>query len=142
MWLLGGLAVVGLVGCLTMWRPGKPKESDGGPTVSDGGDLLASGQRVRGVLKAFAKAEAPATRRRGKTPSQPELPEAPYYTLQVELRMPTLVRVLGRNRQQVPLADVPKLAVGRELNCVVDPAYPTTRFLVDWNDRVDEETSG
>jgi len=135
MWALGGLAVVGLVGCLATWRLGKDKESDGGPTVSDR-DLLASGQRVRGVLKSFAEAETPA-RRRGKTPSQPELPDAPYYTLQVELWMPTLVRVVARNRQQVPLTEVPKLAVGRELSCVVDLAEPATRFLVDWNYRLD-----
>jgi hypothetical protein len=106
-------------------------ESDDAPTVSEG-DLLASGQRVRGVLKSFAKAEMTA-RRWGRTPRRPELPDAPYYTLQVELWMPTLVRVAGRNRQQVPLAEVPKLAVGRELSCVVDPSAPSTRFIVDWS---------
>jgi len=63
--------------------------------------------------------------------------DARYYALQVELWMPTLVRVVGRNRQQVPLAEVPKLAIGRELNCAVDPSAPSTRFLIDWNYRLD-----
>ncbi|MFI5506550.1 hypothetical protein ACIA48_03715 [Mycobacterium sp. NPDC051804] len=111
-----------------------PDEPEGGPVMSDS-DLLASGQRVPGVLKSFTKSEA--TKRR-KAPVEPELPAAPYYALEVELRMPTLVRVAGRNRQQVPLTEVPKLAVGRELTCVVDPSAPSSRFIIDWrNDRVD-----
>lgn len=109
-------------------------EPEGGPTVVDP-ELLASGQRVRGVLKAFTKVEAKPRRRR-KAPREPDLPDPPYFALEVELSMPTLVRVNARNRQQVPLSEVPQLAIGRELSCVVDPAAPSTRFLVDWHHRV------
>lgn len=105
-------------------------EPESGPFVTQR-DVLASGQRVRGVLKSFARAKVG---NRLKTLRKPDLPEIPYFALEVELTMPTLVRVNARNRQHVPLSEVPKLAIGRELNCVVDPAAPSTRFIVDWND--------
>jgi hypothetical protein len=34
--------------------------------------------------------------------------------------------------QLVPLAQVPNLAIGLRLNCAVDPADPSRRFVVDW----------
>lgn len=106
------------------------KESADGPAAADTA-LLDSGERARGVLKSFAKAKAPAPSQ-GGTPSPPELPDAPYYALQVELWLPNRMPVVGKNLQQVPLTEVPKLAIGRELTCYVDPA-DRTRFIVDWS---------
>jgi hypothetical protein len=40
---------------------------------------------------------------------------------------------IGRNLQQVPLTEVPKLAVGREFTCCVDTADPATHFVIDWD---------
>jgi hypothetical protein len=133
-WPIAGLGVVSLVAGLITWRLGVRRKLAGGPAVSSA-DLLASGQRVRGVLKSFASAESTA-RSRDVQLNQPELLDAPYYALQVELRMPNLAPVVGRNRQQVPLTEVPKLAIGRELDCAVDPADPATRFVVDWKYRL------
>jgi len=130
-----GLTAVSLVAGLVAFAL-RRDEPEGGPVVVDP-DLLASGQRVRGVLKSFTRVEAKASaRRRRKAPSETDLPDAPYYALEVELSMPTLVRVSGRNRQQVPLTEVSKLAIGRELSCLVDPSAPSTRFIVDWNHRL------
>jgi hypothetical protein len=95
-------------------------------------ELLASGQRVRGVLKSFA-ATGDTMRSRGVTASRPEFLDYPYYALEVELQFPNQAGVEGRNRQPVPLAEVPNLVIGRELNCVVDPADPANRFIVDWS---------
>jgi hypothetical protein len=106
------------------------KEAADGPAAADTA-LLASGERARGVLKSFAKAKAPA-QKQGDTPSPPELPDAPYYALQVELWLPNRMPVVGKNLQQAPLTEVPKLAIGRELTCYVDPA-DRTRFIVDWS---------
>jgi hypothetical protein len=94
-------------------------------------DLLASGQRVGGVLKSFADTGETA-RSLGRTPSGPELLDAPRYILEVELQFPNLAPVQARNVQPVPLAQVPNLAIGRELTCAVDPADPSHRFAVDW----------
>jgi hypothetical protein len=121
-WLFGGLFVVGLVGLGTTLYRGALAPSDAESPIS-GPDLLASGQRVRGILKSFtATGETP--RSRGFTPSRPEFLDYPYYALVVELQLPNLAPVVGRNRQPVPLTEVPNLAIGRELNCAVDPADP------------------
>jgi hypothetical protein len=41
--------------------------------------------------------------------------------------------VQAQNTQPVPLVQVPKLAIGLQLPCAVDPADPTRRFVVDWD---------
>ncbi|MBV9722590.1 MAG: hypothetical protein JO082_11835 [Mycobacterium sp.] len=96
------------------------------------GDVLQSGQRVRGVLKSFAPTGDTA-RSLGKTPSRPELLDAPRYLLEVELKFSNLSPVIGRNSQAVPAAEVPHLAIGREITCAVDPADPSNRFVVNWD---------
>jgi hypothetical protein len=99
--------------------------------VSSAADLLASGQRVRGVLKSFA-ATGTTPRSQGRTPSRPELIDAPHYVLEVDLQFPNLAPIDGRTVLPVPLAQVPNLAIGLPLNCAVDPADPAHRFVVDW----------
>lgn len=77
-------------------------------------------------------------RSRGVIPKRPEFlgqPNHPYYALVVDLQLPDLAPVEGRNRQPVPLTEVPDLAIGKELNCAVDPADPANRFIVLWSDR-------
>jgi hypothetical protein len=101
-------------------------------SVGSAADLLASGQRVRAVLKSFA-ATGTTPRSVGRTPSRPELIDAPHYVLEVELHFPNLAPLTGRNQQTVPVEQVPALAIGREVVCAVDPADPTNRFVVDWD---------
>jgi hypothetical protein len=108
-------------------------QSPGSVPVVSAADLLASGQRVRGVLKSFA-ASGTTPRSLGRTGRRPELLDAPYYTLEVELHFPNLAPVTGRSVQPVPPAQVPNLAIGMELTCAVDPADPSRRFVVDWGD--------
>lgn len=93
--------------------------------------LLASGQRVPASLKSFA-ATGTTPRSLGRTPSRPELMDAPHYMLEVELHFPNLAPVDGRAIQPVPLAQVPNLAIGLPLTCAVDPADPSHKFVVDW----------
>src|SRR5581483_5017148 len=50
-------------------------------------DLLASGQRVRGVLKSFADTGT-TPRSLGKTPSRPEFVDDPLYIVDVDLQFP------------------------------------------------------
>jgi hypothetical protein len=107
------------------------KQSPGSVPVASAADLLASGQRVRGVLKSFA-ATGTTPRSLGRTPTRPELLDAPHYLLEVELQFPNLAPVTGRVVQPVPPAQVPNLAIGRELTCAVDQAN-TSHFVVDWN---------
>ena len=95
-------------------------------------ELSASGQRVRGVLKSSA-ATGMTARSMSITPSRPEFLDYPYYALEVELQFPNLAPVVGHNRQPVPPTQVPNLAIGRELNCAVDPADPANRWIVDWS---------
>jgi hypothetical protein len=95
-------------------------------------DLLASGQRVRGVLKSFADTGM-TPRRLGQTPSRPEWIDAPLYVLDVELQFPNLTPIDARNTQLVPPARVPNLTIGLPLTCAVDPANPSVRFVVDWD---------
>jgi hypothetical protein len=102
------------------------------PTLSLA-DILASGQRVRGVLKSFADTGTTA-RSVGITTSRPELLDAPRYMLEVQLHFPNLAPVTGRAVQPVPQDQVPALAVGRELTCAVDPGNLPHRFAVDWDD--------
>jgi len=40
---------------------------------------------------------------------------------------------LAQNTQPVSLAQVPRLAIGLQLPCAVDPADPSRRFVVDWD---------
>ena len=131
-WLFGGLCVVTLVAFLTTMRRGMRTESDAMQPIMWGPDLLASGQRVRGVLKSF-RATGETMRNQGITPSRPEFLDYPYYALAVELRLPNRAPVLGGIQQPVPLTEVPNLAIGRELNCAVDPADPANRFIIDWS---------
>lgn len=101
--------------------------SGAGP-VPQAADLLASGQRVPGVLMSFS-ANGDST---DSTYSRPELRGAPNYLLTVELHIPNLAPMTARNVQPVPLAVVPKLALGLQLTCAVDPADPKKLFAVDW----------
>ena len=113
------------------------KQTPGGVgQFASGADLLASGQRVRGVLKSFA-ATGTTLRSLGRTSGRPELLDAPQYVLQVDLRFPNLAPVQAQNTQSVPLAQVPNLAIGLELACAVDPADPSHRFVVDWGATAD-----
>jgi hypothetical protein len=102
----------------------------GGPVLS-AAELLASGQRVPGALKSFS-AMGTTPRSLGRTPSRPEFIDAPHYTLEVELHFPNLAPVTARAIQPVPVSQVPNLAIGLPLDCVVDPADPSRRFVVDW----------
>src|SRR5262249_31889275 len=101
-----------------------------GPVIS-AADLLASGQRAPGVLKSFV-AMGTTPRSLGRTPSRLEMIDAPHYTLEVELQFPNLAPITGRSVQPVPLSQVPSLAIGLKLDCIVDPADPAHRFVVDW----------
>lgn len=96
-------------------------------------DLLRSGQRVPWVLRSFA-AMGTTPRSLGRTPSRPQFLDAPHYALEVELHFPNLAPVISRAIQPVPLSWVSDLAIGLEFPCVVDPADPTRRFVVDWPD--------
>jgi hypothetical protein len=49
--------------------------------------------------------------------------------------------VHGKSVQGVPRAQVPNLAVGRQLPCVVDPAKPKRRFVIDWSNVARGSTS-
>jgi hypothetical protein len=108
------------------------KRAPGSGSVGSAVDLLASGQRLRAVLKSFA-ATGTTPRSVGRTPSRPELLDAPHYVLEVELHFPNLAPVTGRNQQTVPVEQVPTLSIGRELVCAVDPGDPTNRFVIDWD---------
>jgi hypothetical protein len=96
--------------------------------VPHAADLVASGQRVQGVLMSFA-ANGDST---DSTYSRPELRGAPYYILTVELHIPKLAPMTARNIQPVPPTVVPSLALGLQLTCAVDPANPAHIFAVDW----------
>ncbi len=96
-------------------------------------DLLTAGQRVPGVLNSF-RDTGRTPRSTGKTPSRPEFLDDPLFVLDVELQMTDQTPVRGRSVQRVPRAQVPNLAVGRQLMCAVDPAKPSRRFVVDWGD--------
>lgn len=106
-------------------------QTAGSASVISAAELLASGQRVPGVLKSFA-ATGTTPRGLGRTASRPELIDAPHHILEVELQFPNLAPVTGRAVQPVPLTHVSRLAIGLKLDCAVDPADPTHRFVVDW----------
>jgi hypothetical protein len=107
------------------------QQTAGSAPVISAAELLASGQRVPGVLKSFA-ATGTTPRSLGRTPSRPELIDAPHHMLEVELQFPNLAPMTGRAVQPVPLSQVPHLAIGLKLACAVDPADPAHRFVVDW----------
>jgi hypothetical protein len=100
-------------------------------SVLSAADLLASGQRVSGVLKSFSPTGT-TPRSLGRTPSRPELIDAPHYMVEVELRVPNLTPVTARSVQAVPIEQVPRLTMGLMLSCAVDPADPAHRWAVDW----------
>jgi hypothetical protein len=108
------------------------KQNPGAVPTTSGAALLASGQRVPGVLKSFVATGA-TPRSLGQTPSRPELIDAPLYVFEVELQFPNMAPVDGRNTQLVPPAQLPNLAIGLPLTCAVDPANPSLRFVVDWD---------
>ncbi len=111
-------------------RPGQQTPNAGGGGQIPGvAALLASGQRVPGVLMAY-KDNGHST---DSSFSIPELRDAPYYVLTVELHIPNLAPMTARNSQPVPAALVPKLALGLQLTCAVDPSDPARLFAVDWN---------
>ena len=108
------------------------KQMGGAGPVLSAAALLATGQRVRAALKSFA-ATGTTARSLGRTPSRPELIDAPHYMLEVELHFPNLEPIDARAVQAVPAARVPSLAVGLPLTCAVDPSDPSHRFVVDWD---------
>ncbi len=109
------------------------KQSPGSTQLASAADLLASGQRVKGVLKSFADTGS-TPRSLGKAPSRPELLDDPLDIFDVDLQFPNLAPVDGQSVQRVPRSRVPNLAIGLELDCVVDPADPSHRFVVDRDD--------
>jgi hypothetical protein len=118
----------------TVWRNIAPwdRQMAGAGQVLSAAGLLASGQRVPAALKSFA-ATGTTPRSLGRTPSRPELIDAPHYMLEVELHFPNLAPITARAVQPVPIAHVPSLAIGLSLTCAVDPADPSHRFVVDWD---------
>ncbi len=96
-------------------------------------DLLATGQRVGGVLRSFSATGGMTLRMLGQASSRPDMIDAPMYMLDIELHFPNLAPIMGRHLLPVPLAQVPNLAVGRQLTCAVDPADPKHRCVVDWD---------
>ena len=84
------------------------------------------------ALKSFAPTGT-TPRSLGRTPSRPELIDAPHYMLEVELHFPNLEPIDARAVQPVPVAHVPSLMVGLPLTCAVDPSDPSHRFVVDWD---------
>ena len=106
-----------------------PNTGGGGGQIPGVVEILASGQRVPGVLMAFSD-NGHST---DSSFSRPELRDAPFYVLTVELHIPNLAPMTARNSQPVPPAMVPKLALGLQLTCAVDPANPAKLFAVDWN---------
>jgi hypothetical protein len=108
------------------------KQTAGAMPVLSAAALLASGQRVPAALKSFAPTGT-TPRSLGRTPSRPELIDAPHYILEVELHFPNLAPVTARAVQPVPVAQVPSLGIGLPLTCAVDPADPSHRFVVDWD---------
>jgi Short C-terminal domain len=101
--------------------------------VAPAADLLRSGERVPGLLNSF-RDTGRTPRSIGNTPSRPEFLDDPLFALDVELQLPDRAPLRGRSIQRVPRAQAPSLAVGRQLMCVVDPAKPARRFVVDWGD--------
>lgn len=94
--------------------------------------LLASGQRVQGVLRSLAPTGNTLRSLGREATAMPELLDAPQYVVEMELRFPNLAPVIGRSVQSIPEDHVPYLAVGLELPCAVDPSDPGHRFVVDW----------
>jgi hypothetical protein len=115
--------------------PGEPagpvRAQMGAGLVRSAAELLASGQRVSGALKSFAPTGT-TPRSLGRTPSRPELADAPHYNLVIELHFPNLAPIDARTLQPVPLDQVPNLAIGLALPCAVDPANPQA-CVVDWD---------
>jgi hypothetical protein len=64
-------------------------------------------------------------------PSRPEFLDDPMYIFDVALQFPNLAPVEGQAVQRVPRTQVHNLGIGTELACVVDPADPANRFVVD-----------
>lgn len=111
------------------------RQTQAAGSILSAADLLASGQRVPAVLKSFA-ATGTTPRSLGRTPSKPELLDAPHYVLEVELHFPNLTPMTAQAIQPVPEPQVANLVVGLKVPCVVDPADPAHRFVVDWNEIV------
>jgi hypothetical protein len=109
-------------------------QAGGSAGVLSAAALLASGQRVPAALKSFSPTGT-TPRSLGRTPSRPELIDAPHYMLEVELHFPNLAPIDAKAVQPVPIAYVPSLALGMPLTCAVDPADPSRRFVVDWDAR-------
>lgn len=117
----------------TVLEHGDQRAQGAAPVVS-AADLLASGQRVTAVLTSFAPTGT-TPRSLGRTPSKPEFLDAPHYRLTVDLQFPNMAPTTGQAIQPVPPPRVPTLAIGLQLVCVVDPADPTHRFVVDWDNQ-------
>jgi hypothetical protein len=123
-----GAALLTLVVCLVALRG----LSGGTEQYQSEAGLLATGQRVPAVLNSYR--DTGRTLRSSKAPTRPEFLDDPLYALDVELQLPDRAPVRGRSVQRVPRAQVPTLAVGRQLMCVADAAKPSRRFVVDWGD--------
>lgn len=106
--------------------------SPGVVPVTSAAALLASGQRVSGVLTSYSNTGNTA-RSLGRTASIPEWTDAPQYVIDVQLQFPNMAPVEARTIQPIPLAQVPRLQVGLKVNCAVNPANPSREFVVDWD---------
>src|SRR3984957_17668811 len=119
----------GIIDALVQRPRQQTPDAGGGGQIPGVAALLASGQRVPGVLMGY-KDNGHST---DSSFSIPELRDAPYYVLTVEVHIPNLAPMTARNSQPVPAALVPKLALGLQLTCAVDPSDPARLFAVDWN---------
>lgn len=105
----------------------------GGMTFGSSRELLANGQRITGVLTAFADT-GNTPRTLGMQPSQPEFIDDPMYAVTLQLHIPNTAPLEAKVVQRVPRAMVGNLQMGMQLNCAVDPANPTQAVAIDWGD--------
>jgi len=122
-----GMVAVGVAAGIASAGPGNV------PMGPSSADLLASGQRVLGVLTSFADTGS-TPRSMGVTPSNPSYIDDPMYALTLTLHVPNMPAITAQPVQRVPRAQVPNLRMGWELNCAVNPANPSQEVAVDWGD--------
>ena len=91
-------------------------------------DLLATGQRMRAVLREFS----PSGQTVGDlNPALPD-PSDPVYVFKVELPIDGSSPIEAVFMNRVPEAKVASLRLGAPLNVAVNPADPTRQVTVDW----------
>ena len=99
------------------------------PRIVSAAELLATGQRMTGVLRQFSSTGKTA----GEANPAAANPDDPLYAMTLELPLEGAMPIVAAFVTRVPAGKTVQLALGKRMNVAVNPGNPTREVAIDWD---------